>query len=80
MEESMAKEDGHMDKVAVLSQFTFNWVFWLRSDSSKIVLIPTEYLSIYYIIISIKYSFGAPTSLKKSLRAKLCLITSFGEI
>ena len=48
----------------------FEGLFWVRSDSSKVVLIRNVYLHIYYIIISLKHSLGAPTSLKKSPRAK----------
>ena len=48
----------------------FEGLFLLRSDSSKVVLIPNVYLHIYYFIISLKDALGAPTSLKKSLRAK----------
>ena len=48
----------------------FQGLFWLRSDPSKAVLIPNVYLHIYYIIISLKDSLRAPTSLKKFLHAK----------
>ena len=48
----------------------FIGLFWLRSDSSKVVLILHEYWNIYCIIVSLTESFWAPTSLKKSLRKK----------
>ena len=49
----------------------FNGLFWLQSDSSKVVLNLHEYLNIYCIIISLRDSFLAPTSLKNSLHAKI---------
>ena len=49
----------------------FKGLFWLQSDSSKVVLIQQEYLNVYCSIISLRDSFWAPTSLKKSLRVKL---------
>ena len=48
----------------------FKGLFWLRSDSTKVVLILHEYLNIYFIIISLRDSFWEPTSLQKSLREK----------
>ena len=48
----------------------FKGLYWLRCDSSKVVLILNEYLNIYFVIISFRDSFGALTNLKKSLRAK----------
>ena len=44
--------------------------FWLRSDSSKVVLILNEYLNIYCIIITLRDSFRPQKSVKKSLRRK----------
>ena len=48
----------------------FEELFLLLTDSSKVVWILNVDLHIYYIIISLKDSLGAPTSLKKSLHAK----------
>ena len=48
----------------------FKGLHWLRCDSSKVVLILNEYLSIYYVIISLSDLFGAQTNLKKSLCSK----------
>ena len=48
----------------------FKGLFWLQSESSKVVLILHEYLNIYCIIISLMDSFRAPTSHRKSLRVK----------
>ena len=48
----------------------FKGLSWLRSDSSKVVLILHVYLNTYCIIISLRDSFSAPTSHKNSLRAK----------
>ena len=36
---------------------SFKGLFWLRSDSRKVVLILHEYLNIYCIIISLRDSF-----------------------
>ena len=49
----------------------FKGLYWLRCDSSKIVLTLNEYLNIYCVIISLRDSFRAQTNLKKSLRQKL---------
>ena len=45
-------------------------LFRLRSESSKVVLMPNEYLNIYCIIISLRDSLRPPKSVKKSLRAE----------
>ena len=42
----------------------FKGLFLHRSDSSKVVLIPNEYLNIEYIIISLRNLFGAKYALK----------------
>ena len=52
----------------------FKGLFWLRSDTSKVILIPNEYLNIQYIIISLSDSFGAQTLLKTSLQTKTNLV------
>ena len=49
----------------------FKGLYWLRCDSTKVVLILIEYLNIYCVIISLRDSFGAQTNLKRSLRQKL---------
>ena len=48
----------------------FKGLYWLRCDSTKVVLILIEYLNIYCVIISLRDSFGAQTNLKKSFRVK----------
>ena len=48
----------------------FKGLYWLRCDSSKVVLILNEYLNMYCIIINLRDSFGVQTNLKNSLRAK----------
>ena len=62
-----------------LKQCPYNWfdpnrafkrLFWLRSDSGKVVSIPNEYLKVKYIVINLRDSFGAPTSIKNSFRFK----------
>ena len=50
------------------------WPFWLRSYSGKVVLILHEYLNIYYIIISLRNSFGAPRSSKNTFHVKTTLL------
>ena len=64
----------------------FNGLFWLRCDSSKVVLTLNEYLNIYCVIIILKDLFGAETNFKKSLCAKLspfnnlCLNRAFKKL
>ena len=48
----------------------FKVLFWLRTKSSKFVLILNEYLNINCIIISLRDSFRSPKRVKNSLRAK----------
>ena len=52
----------------------FKGLFWIRSDTSKVILIPNEYLNIQYIIISLSDSFRAQTLLKNSLQTKTNLV------
>ena len=48
----------------------FKGLSCLWCDSSNVVLMLNEYLKIYYVIISLRESFGAQTKLKKSIRVK----------
>ena len=40
---------------------------------AKFFFIPNEYLKVKYIVISLRDSFGAPTSVKKTFRIKTSL-------
>ena len=48
----------------------FKGLYWLRCDSSKVVLFLNTYLKIYCVIISLRDSFGAQKILKKSHHTK----------
>ena len=52
-------------------------LFWVRSDSNKVVLIPNVYLHVWYIIISLKDSFGPPKTSKTHFVLKLSLYNKF---
>ena len=54
--------------------FCRNWALkvflWLQYESSKFSFIENEYMNIWYITISLRHSFGAPTSFKKHFALK----------
>ena len=64
----------------------FSGLFWLRSDSCKVVLIINEYLNIYCTIISLRDALELKKTLKTHFAKKLspfnnlCLNRAFKEL